>query len=967
MKKNIFDKILICVSIIIILLNWLFCNIVLAESTNENLEDISVAEGNVGEETYSELRKKLVEELRSKLEEAYSYSGTVEELADLCGIDLNDTTAGEVTSSEGKIIKIDDNTTIVLGFEMKCETGSKSQYITDDNTDGRYTEMKISNIKVVKNTGADNTTKKNEEAKSSSFINFTNEMIVGGKTYSGDTNWDIGGVLLKPFFFLVNCVADTLLGIIQKFMYSDVTDQDQITNYVKTNYIDKCRVVDSRNIDTMFDLSLNNQILCYLGSKGKISNVEYPHIHYSPEEIFAGKISLLNIDFISGVGQAEGLGVVRQALANWYKALRLIATVGFLSVLIYIGIKIMLSANTKNRAKYKELIIDWIVGLAILYSMHYIMSFIITAINMFNDKLGASMPLLRVVGGNGYDTFATNLIGLVRFCTEYDTIAVKIGYEIMYIMLVGYTIKFTVIYLKRVLNIAFLTLIAPIVAFTYPIDKSIDGKAQGFSMWIKEYFFNALIQPVHYLLYYVMVSSAMGIAVKNPLYAIAVLTFLTEAERLLKKIFGFDKAREGMVGGLGAVSMVSAANGVKKLVGKKGNGANSSKAIGYPGALNKDYKTAELLNDSIQTTQSPTSADDDRENIDDDENNNGPIGDNTNHRLSNNNNIQDQDIEEPIGRPKLLGDIIPRSELPANKKPIKQLMRSMHEKRKDLTAQALETPVGQTMSNIANSRGGRVAMRIGSGIGAIGKRAIRPIYDVNRTAKYNGKRFVRNIAKGAVGAGIGITAAAVQAGISLTDGHYKPTEALASFSVGYAYGTKKTDNIIDTFGTGYVEGYDKNEKMEVYKENFKNRDDVIQFCKEKYGNEWREYRDRIVDNYVTRGFIDLDEIKQCITYSNAVAKEEVEENPETVNLTGRAKEKAIDKERDKQDVIAMSILTHKKKRKKQNISSITYNPKREKQYLDSITKGMDTEKAEKTRKEEKAVSASIRYFDSKTT
>lgn len=137
---------------------------------------------------------------------------------------------------------------------MKCETGSKSQYITDDNTDGRYTEMKISNIKVVKNTGADNTTKKNEEAKSSSFINFTNEMIVGGKTYSGDTNWDIGGVLLKPFFFLVNCVADTLLGIIQKFMYSDVTDQAQITNYVKTNYIDKRRVVDSRNIDTMFDL-----------------------------------------------------------------------------------------------------------------------------------------------------------------------------------------------------------------------------------------------------------------------------------------------------------------------------------------------------------------------------------------------------------------------------------------------------------------------------------------------------------------------------------------------------------------------------------------------------------------------------------------------------------------------------------------------------------------------------------------
>ena len=685
-----------------------------------------------------------------------------------------------------------------------------------------------------------------------------------------------------------------------------------------------------------------------------------PHIHYSCEEIFAGKVGLLNIDFISGQGQTSSLKTVRSVIASWYKILRLIATVLFLSVLIYIGIKIMLSANTKNRAKYKELIIDWIVGLAILYSMHYIMSFIITAINMFNDKLGASMPLLRVVGGNGYDTFATNLIGLVRFCTEYDTIAVKIGYEIMYIMLVGYTIKFTVIYLKRVLNIAFLTLIAPIVAFTYPIDKSIDGKAQGFSMWIKEYFFNALIQPVHYLLYYVMVSSAMGIAVKNPLYAIAVLTFLTEAERLLKKIFGFDKAREGMVGGLGAVSMVSAANGVKKLVGKKGNGANSSKAIGYPGALNKDYKTAELLNDSIQTTQSPTSADDDRENIDDDENNNGPIGDNTNHRLSNNNNIQDQDIEEPIGRPKLLGDIIPRSELPANKKPIKQLMRSMHEKRKDLTAQALETPVGQTMSNIANSRGGRVAMRIGSGIGAIGKRAIRPIYDVNRTAKYNGKRFVRNIAKGAVGAGIGITAAAVQAGISLTDGKYSPAEAIGSFAAGYGFAGNAAGGVVDTFTSSYRDGYTKPEKMKAFQEDFSNRDDVIQFCKENYGDDWREQRDRMVNNFVPRGFTDLSEMKEMMKYSNNATAELTKNNS---NLTEKQKIEI----RNKQDLTAMAIKNVQKRKAKEGTSGTPYNEKKERQLIAARTKGMSQTQAEtaanKIRNEDEAIRRYNQYLE----
>ena len=37
---------------------------------------------------------------------------------------------------------------------------------------------------------------------------------------------------------------------------------------------------------------------------------------------------------------------------------------------------------------------------------------------------------------------------------------------------------------------AFLTLIAPLVALTYPIDKMNDGQAQAFNRWMKEYIFN---------------------------------------------------------------------------------------------------------------------------------------------------------------------------------------------------------------------------------------------------------------------------------------------------------------------------------------------------------------------------------------------------------------------------------------------------------------------------------------------
>ena len=48
---------------------------------------------------------------------------------------------------------------------------------------------------------------------------------------------------------------------------------------------------------------------------------------------------------------------------------------------------------------------------------------------------------------------------------------------------------FTWIYIKRAITVAFLTLMAPLVAITYPIDKINDGQAQAFDRWLKEYIF----------------------------------------------------------------------------------------------------------------------------------------------------------------------------------------------------------------------------------------------------------------------------------------------------------------------------------------------------------------------------------------------------------------------------------------------------------------------------------------------
>ena len=93
-------------------------------------------------------------------------------------------------------------------------------------------------------------------------------------------------------------------------------------------------------------------------------------------------------------------------------------------------------------------------------------------------------------------------------------------------------------------------MIAPLVALTYPLDKLGDSKSQAFNIWFKEYLMNAIIQPVHLILYTVLISSAMDLAVKNPLYALVAIGFLIPAEKFIKKLFGFDKAETPS--GLGA-------------------------------------------------------------------------------------------------------------------------------------------------------------------------------------------------------------------------------------------------------------------------------------------------------------------------------------------------------------------------------------------------------------------------------
>ena len=73
-------------------------------------------------------------------------------------------------------------------------------------------------------------------------------------------------------------------------------------------------------------------------------------------------------------------------------------------------------------------------------------------------------------------------------------------------------------------------------------DKIKDGRAQAYEIWIKEYTFNALIQPVHLIIYILTVSNVMNTIKDHPMFALIAMGFLLPAEKFIRKMFGFDRA-----------------------------------------------------------------------------------------------------------------------------------------------------------------------------------------------------------------------------------------------------------------------------------------------------------------------------------------------------------------------------------------------------------------------------------------
>ena len=178
------------------------------------------------------------------------------------------------------------------------------------------------------------------------------------------------------------------------------------------------------------------------------------------------------------------VNALRTNVATWYYALRNLSIVVLLGILLYVGIRMVLSTLADDKVKYKNMFKDWVISLALIFVLHFIM---IITIEINNS-------LVTVIHGavKGNDTWgtATDNIGENVWALSFS---VGVGSLVVYIMLVGVTILYLFSYIKRMLTIAFLIIIAPLITITYSIDKMGDGKSQALNTWLKEFMFNVHI------------------------------------------------------------------------------------------------------------------------------------------------------------------------------------------------------------------------------------------------------------------------------------------------------------------------------------------------------------------------------------------------------------------------------------------------------------------------------------------
>lgn len=725
--------------------------------------------------------------------------------------------------------------------------------------------------------------------------------------YGADALESVGGVLLEPLIKLITTICEGVIWVVQSMILGLPASNIHIEKEGSTAFwvgLAAGAAVVVGAVLSPFTFGASAVIAAGAVTAVAVGVITfkmlpddwyYPVYKISPQEIFSDQVPALHINFInpktyseeskydetSTTDRVDGAApvfnsakVLAPQISKWYVAIRNMVLVGLMVVLLYIGIRIVISSTAGEKAKYKEHIKDWLIAVILVVFMHYIMAFALTITEYITSMLNSNNEMIKfqiddedamkqIFGDEDYSQYKNsdgtydlyvNLMGYARLQQQLETrdengnVTVNwnyIGYAVIYLTLVIYTIMFLIIYLKRVIYMAFLTMIAPLVALTYPIDKIGDGKAQAFDMWLKEYAYNLLLQPFHLLLYTMLIGSVMDLAVNNMIYALVALGFLIPGEKLFRRFFGFEKAATtgSIVGGVVGGSL--AMNAINKL-GKIGPGGSKGGKAGGKGSGSGD-SGSDSDSTKIRTADKGTLGNDElyAQGFGGSEASNSSINSNAGSgsgipRMVNagSNNIPFDADSRMEGIPDVRGWMNNGKEALINSKPISAI-RGIGEGINNWAQKTPKTAKGRNTKRLVirgakslRAAGGTAARYTGKALAGVGRRAPRLIAKATTGAALGMAGVAAGLASGNLENAFTYGAAAAGIGANLGD---KATTMADNATNAIASGAKQVGN--DYMSRRYTKDELEKKENEKIDRAWKNDKEVVKAYKDKFGKD----------------------------------------------------------------------------------------------------------------------------------
>ena len=301
----------------------------------------------------------------------------------------------------------------------------------------------------------------------------------------------------------------------------------------------------------------------------------------SLRKIIFNEIPATTASYFNSVGMAKETTItgtmvsIFDKVTDFYYIIRNLSIAALLLILLYIGIRMTISTVASEEAKYKKMLGNWLVSLATVFVLHYIMIITFYCNNTLVNILGRFTDSNKDLFFQSASLAATGIVPVAG-----------LPQALIFLMCVGMELTFFIMYIKRVITLGFLIVIAPLITITYSIDKIGDGRSQALNAWLKEFIFTVIIQPFHCIIYLVLVQTVLqemsGLdveAIGSGVIYIIMLKFLKEAEGIIKKIFNIQSDSMPGASNMGAMALGLITSFAGKAAGKgkggKGVGSNT--------------------------------------------------------------------------------------------------------------------------------------------------------------------------------------------------------------------------------------------------------------------------------------------------------------------------------------------------------------------------------------------------------